>query len=211
MKNIAVVAANGKAARKIITEAVNRGNSVTAFGRHEENNTDAKTYIKKDIFDLTKEDLAGFDVVVDAFGAWTPETLPLHSKTLAHLCDLLKDTDVRLVIVGGAGSLYVDKEHTTTLSQTPDFPAEFKPLASAQGAQLVELRKRNDVLWTYVSPAADFQADGARTGEYVLGGEEFFVNERGESAISYSDYAIAFVDEIEKGDHIKERISVIGK
>ena len=184
---------------------------MTAFGRHEENNTDAKTYIKKDIFDLTKEDLAGFDVVVDAFGAWTPETLPLHSKTLAHLCNLLKDTDVRLVIVGGAGSLYVDKEHTTTLSQTPDFPDAFQPLATAMGEALNELRKRNDVLWTYISPAADFQADGARTGEYVLGGEEFFVNERGESAISYSDYAIAFVDEIEKGDHIKERISVIGK
>lgn len=211
MKNIAVVAADGRVANKVITEAVKRGDQVTAFGRHDTNGTDAKTYIKKDLFDLTKEDLEGFDVVVDAFGAWTPDKLPLHSKSLAHLCDLLSGTKTRLVIVGGAGSLFVDKEHKTQLVDTPDFPAEFKPLASAQGAQLVELRKRNDVLWTYVSPAADFQADGARTGEYVLGGEVFFVNERGESAISYSDYAIAFVDEIEKGDHIKERISVIGK
>ena len=72
--NIAVVAANGRVAGKVITEAQNRGFEVTAFGRRE-NNTDAKTYIHKDLFDLTAEDLKGFDAVVDAFGAWTEDTL----------------------------------------------------------------------------------------------------------------------------------------
>lgn len=76
---------------------------------------------------------------------------------------------------------------------------------------MVELRKRNDVKWTFVSPAADFQADGARTGEYILAGEEFTVNNRGESVVSYADYALAMVDEIEKGNHIRQRISVVGK
>lgn len=211
MKNIAVVAANGRVARKVITEAVQRGFKVTAFGRHEENNTDAPTYIKKDLFDLTKEDLVGFDAVVDAFGAWTPETLPLHTKSLMYLADLLSNNKERLVVVGGAGSLYVDPEHKVQLVDTPDFPAEFKPLASAQGNALAELRKRNDVLWTFISPAADFRADGQRTGAYILGGEEFFTNDKGESVISYADYAIALVDEIEKGNHIQERISVVEK
>lgn len=209
MKKIAVVAAGGRVAKKVITEAVNRGFDVTAFGRKEENVTDAQTYIKKDIFDLTKADLAGFDAVVDAFGAWTEETLPQHSTTLAHLCDLLAGTDTRLLIVGGAGSLYVDPEHTTTVSQLPTFPDAFKPLASAMAAALADLRKRSDVKWTYISPAADFQADGERTGKYLLGGEEYFTNEAGESVISYADYAIAMVDEIEKGSHIQERISVV--
>ncbi len=209
MKKIAVVAAGGRVAKKVITEAVNRGFDVTAFGRKEENVTDAQTYIKKDIFDLTKADLAGFDAVVDAFGAWTEETLPQHSTTLAHLCDLLAGTDARLLIVGGAGSLYVDLEHTTTVSQLPTFPDAFKPLASAMAAALADLRKRSDVKWTYISPAADFQADGERTGKYLLGGEEYFTNEAGESVISYADYAIAMVDEIEKGSHIQERISVV--
>lgn len=104
---IAVVAANGKAARKIISEAVNRGMEVTAFGRRD-NNTEAQHYVKKDIFDLTKEDLAGFDAVVDAFGAWTEETLPMHSTSLAHLSDILSGSDTRLLVVGGAGSLYTD-------------------------------------------------------------------------------------------------------
>ncbi len=205
---IAVVAANGKAAGKIITEAVSRGFDVTGFGRNE-NNTDARNYVRKDLFDLTSEDLKGFDAVVDAFGAWTEETLPLHSTSLKHLCDILSGTDTRLLVVGGAGSLYVDPDHTMTVSDGPDFPDIFKPLAAAMAKALGELRERSDVKWTYISPAGDFQADGERTGKYILGGEELTLNSKGESVISYADYAVAMVDEIEKGDHIQQRISVV--
>ncbi len=205
---IAVVAANGRVARKVITEALGRGIDVTAFVRGE-NNTDAKKFVVKDIFDLTSDDLKGFDVVVDAFGAWKPELLPQHSTTLAHLCDILAGTETRLVIVGGAGSLYVNPEHTVQVIDTPDFPEEFKPLAGAQVKQLAELRERKDVRWTYISPAGDFQADGERTGKYILGGEELTLNSKGESIISYADYAIGMVDEIEKGNHIQQRISLV--
>ena len=205
---VAVVAANGKAAGKIITEAMNRGFEVTAFGR-KENNTDAKNYVKKDLFDLTTEDLKGFDAVVDAFGAWTEDTLSQHSTSLKHLCDILSGTDIRLLVVGGAGSLYVNPEHSAQVADSPDFPDAFKPLATAMAKALTELRERNDVKWTYISPAGDFQADGERSGKYILGGEELVLNSKGESIISYADYAIAMVDEIEKGNHIRQRISVV--
>lgn len=85
----------------------------------------------------------------------------------------------------------------------------FKPVASAQAKALKELRERNDVRWTYISPAGDFQAEGEKTGEYILGGEELTLNEKGESIISYADYAM--VDEITEGSHIQERISVVRK
>ena len=207
---IAVVCANGKAGQLIVKEAVNRGMDVTAVVRGE-NKTAAQNTIVKDLFDLTKEDLAGFDAVVDAFGAWTEDTLPQHSTSLAHLCDALSGTDTRLLIVGGAGSLFVNPEHTATVTDGPDFPDAFKPLAAAMAKALGELRQRDDVSWTYVSPAGDFQAEGERTGEYILGGEELVLNERGESIISYADYAIAMVDEIESGNHAKQRISVVRK
>ena len=173
-------------------------------------NPAAKTVVK-DLFDLTKEDLAGFDAVIDAFGAWTPDTLPLHRTSLKHLCDVLSGTDTRLLVVGGAGSLYVNPEHTMQVKDTEGFPEVFKPLANMQGAALDDLRKRNDVKWTFLSPAGDFVADGARTGEYLLGGEEYFVNDKGESRISYADYAIAMIDEIENANNIRKRFSVIGK
>lgn len=205
---IAVVAANGRVAKKVITEAVNRGHEVTGFGR-KANDTDAQNWVQKDLFDITADDLQGFDAVVDAFGAWSEDTLPLHSISLKHLCDVLSGTDTRLYIVGGAGSLYVNKEHTATVSDGPDFPDSFKPLASAMAKALGELRERKDVNWTYISPAGDFQADGERTGKYILGGEELVLNKAGESVISYADYAIAMVDAIEDGGHNQERISVV--
>lgn len=205
---IALVAANGRVAGKVIEEAISRGFDVTAFGRRE-NNTKAEDYVQKDLFDLTADDLKGFDAVVDAFGAWTEDTLEQHSTSLKHLCDILSGTDTRLLVVGGAGSLYVNPEHTACVSDGPDFPDMFKPLASAMAKALGELRKRNDVKWTYISPAGDFQADGERSGKYILGGEELTLNSRNESIISYADYAIAMIDEIEKGDHIQQRISVV--
>ena len=205
---IAVICANGKAGQLIVKEAVNRGFDVTAIVRGE-NKSVAPNAVIKDIFEITKDDIADFDAVVDAFGAWTPETLPQHSTSLKHLCDVLSGTDTRLLVVGGAGSLYVNAEHTACVSDGADFPEIFKPLASAMAKALSELRERNDVKWTYISPAGDFQADGERSGKYILAGEELTLNAKGESIISYADYAIAMVDEIEKGNHIGQRISVV--
>ena len=208
MKKIAVVCANCKAGQLIVKEAVSRGFDVTAVVKGE-NKSVADKAIIKDLFELTTDDLKGFDAVVDAFGAWAPETLPQHSTSLRHLCDILSGTDTRLLVVGGAGSLYVNAEHSLQVIDGPDFPEMFKPLAAAQGKALDELRGRSDVKWTFISPARDFQADGERTGKYILAGEELTLNSKGESIISYADYAIAMVDEIENGDHICQRISVV--
>lgn len=207
---IAVVCANGKAGKLIVQEAMERGLDVTAVVRGE-NRTVAKQVIKKDLFDLTADDLKDFDVVIDAFGAWTPETLPQHSTSLKHLCDILSGSSIRLLVVGGAGSLYVDPAHTAQVMDGVDFPDMFKPLATNMGKALDELRARSDVKWTYISPAADFQADGAKTGKYILGGEELTLNGKGESVINYADYAIAMVDEAISGEHIQERISAVAE
>ncbi len=210
MMKIAVVCANGKAGRLITKEAVERGFDVTAIVRGENRSAAEKT-ICKDLFQLTLEDLREFDVVIDAFGAWTPETIGEIPKAVKHLCGVLSGTDIRLLIVGGAGSLYVNKEHTLCVSDGADFPDAFKPLAAAHDEALRELRGRNDVKWTYVSPAADFQADGERSGGYILGGEELTLSSEGKSVVSYADFAIAMVDEAAEGGHIRQRISVVAK
>ena len=207
---IAVVCANGKAGSLIVREAVGRGLDVTAVVR-KENRTVATKSILKDLMALSQDDLAGFDVVVNAFGAWTPETLPMHSTALAHLCDILAGTNTRLLVVGGAGSLFLDKSHTVRLSDAPNFPDSYKPIAAAMAKALAELRTRTDVKWTYVSPAADFRADGVRTGKYKLAAEELTMNAKGESIISYADYAVAMVDLAIDGGHAGERVSVVGE
>lgn len=205
---IAVVCANGKAGRLIVKEAVDRGLDVTAVVRSE-NKTAARKAIERDLFALTADDLAGFDAVIDAFGAWTEDTVPQHGTALQHLCDILSGSNTRLLVVGGAGSLYVNPEHTAQVADGADFPDAFKPLAAAMAKALSKLRERKDVKWTYISPAGDFQAEGARSGKYLLGGEELTLNSRGESIISYADYAIAMIDEAVSGKHIGQRISVV--
>lgn len=207
---IAVVAANGKAGQKIIQEALNRNIDVTAIARGQ-NNTPAKNFIQKDLFDLTYEDLQPFDVIIDAFGIFEPEKLSQHTSSIKHLADLLSGKANRLLVVGGAGSLYVNPEHTQRLMDTSDFPDAYKPLATAMGEALDTLKKRTDVIWTYISPAADFQAVGEKTGSYLLFGEELTLNTKGESIISYEDYAIAMIDEAISGNHLRKRISVVQK
>lgn len=209
-KKIAVVAANGRVGSLVVAEAVRRGFDVTAIVRSD-NRTQAQHFLQGDALTIGREQLEGFDAVVDAVGGWTEDTLRLVPDAVAHLADVLAGTNVRLVVVGGAGSLFVNPEHSVTLAQTPDFPDAFKDVAAAAQKSLDYLRTRDDVRWTYVSPAADFQAEGERTGAYTLAGEELTLNEKGESVISYADYAIAMVDEIESGEHIRERISVVSK
>lgn len=208
---IAIIGAAGKEGNCLTKEAVSRGHTVTAIVRDAQKikMSDVKV-LEKDLFDLTYDDLKNFDIVIDAFGAWTPETLPLHEKSLKHLTDILKNHEnIRLLIVGGAGSLYVDSEHKIRLMDTPEFPDAFMPLAAAMGKAFDELKKTENVNWTYLSPAADFVAGGERTGKYKLGGDELIVNGAGNSQISYADYAIAMIDEAENGKFLKQRFSVV--
>ncbi|KFF30727.1 NAD(P)-dependent oxidoreductase [Bifidobacterium bombi] len=204
-RKIAVVGANGKEGRLIVTEAVKRGMDVTAVVRHG-NSTLAQHAMVRDLFDLTDADLQGFDAVVDAFGT-TPDKADEHISSLRHLCDVLSGSRTRLLVIGGAGSLYTDKAHVAKLSD--EFPDDIKAIPVAMGHALDALRKRGDVRWTYLSPAADFRATGETKGRYVLAGEEYSTDSDGVSAISYADFATAMVDEIESDrPHERERISV---
>lgn len=205
-----IIGATGKQGSKLLLEAQKRGHEVTAVVRDKKKlvNTDCRI-IEKDLFDLTYDDLKENDAIISAFGTWVPEKPLLHKEVAKHLADLLSGKSNRLLIVGGAGSLYVDSSHTQRLMETPDFPKEYYPTASNMSLALDELRTRDDVNWTYLSPASFFDEKGERTGKYRLGGEEYFTNDKGESYISYADYAIAMIDEAEKGNHIRQRISVI--
>lgn len=209
---IAVIGANGKAGQSIVKEALSRGYDVTAIVRKNNALFDDKVHILiKDLFELEYEDLKEFGAIVDAFGVFAPNLLHLHQTSLKHLTDILSNKPNRLLVVGGAGSLYITDDHTLRLSDSPDFPDAFKPLALAMAKALAQLKNVNDVNWTYLSPAANFVADGVRTGHYLLGNENLLLNSKGESQISYADYAIAMVDEIESAKHIKQRFTVVSE
>lgn len=134
-----------------------------------------------------------------------------HTTSLLHLVDILKGTNTRLMVSGGAGSLYVNKEHTLRLKDLPTFPKEYLAVATASADALDKLKEVKDVHWLYVTPAADFVADGPKTGKYIIGTDDFMTNKEGVSKISYADFALAFVYLMlnSKDDH--KQVSVIGE
>lgn len=207
---IAIIGATGKAGSFLLKEAVDRGMDTLAIVRHPEK-LPADYHgrvLKKDLLDLTYADLADEEVIIDAFGISDPAKQELHQTTLKHLADSLSGRSNRLLVVGGAGSLYVDEAHTLRLMDTPDFPAAFFPTASNMGEALAALQKRQDVQWTYLSPAPAFLSDGERTGQYQVGTDEVLTDSQGNPEISYADYAVAMIDEAEEGEHIQERFTV---
>nr|MDH3153027.1 NAD(P)-dependent oxidoreductase [Bacillus licheniformis] len=209
---IGIIGASGKAGDMILKEASERGHEVTAIVRSASKmaNSDAAV-IEKDIFNLTAADIKGLDVVVNAFGA-APGQEHLHVEAGRKLIELFKQVpETRLIVVGGAGDLYVDEEKTTQLYDTPEFPKEYLPTAKNQGQNLQDLKEADGLKWTFISPAAFFNPEGKRTGSYQKGQENLIVNTAGESYISYADYAIAVVDEAEKGEHVNERFTVVGE
>lgn len=206
MMKIAVIGATGKAGQKIVEEALRRGHDVTAIVRSASKVTANIPVIEKDVFALSQEDVKGFDVVVNAFGAPADQE-ELHVKAGRHLIDIFKGIDTKLVVVGGAGSLFVDPEKTVRVMDTPDFPEMFYATAKNQGENLQDLQQ-SAITWTFLSPSAFFDPEGPRTGSYTAGKDHLLVNAAGESYVSYADYAVALLDEIENSKHVNSRFTV---
>jgi len=198
---IALIGASGNAGSRILTELVGRGHDVTAIVR----NPDAvpnlpKVVAKKgDVFEPSglAELLKGHDAVVSSvhFTASDP----------TKLIEAVRASGVsRYVVVGGAGSLEVAPG--VRLIDTPEFPDAYKPEASA-GAQFLELLRAEPTLdWTFLSPSLMF-GPGERTGAFRTGRDQLLTNSDG-SSISFEDFAVALVDELEDPKHSRQRFTV---
>ncbi len=207
---IAVIGASGKQGKMLVEEAIKRGHEVTAIVRNKNRMKDfSGKLIEKDILALTYDDVKENDVVINAFGTGMGDDPVLHQTVMSHMIDIFTGKPNRFLVVGGASTLYVDKEHKVRLLDTPDFPDAWKPVAGSMAKAFDTLKQHSDINWTFFSPAAFFMADGKRTGSYTLGQDEMIVNSEGKSEISYADYAIAMIDEAEKGNFIRKRFTAI--
>ena len=196
---IAIIGANGKVGSLVVEQSVAKGYDTTAIMRSSKE-TPAQHTLIKDVFELTREDLSSFDIVVSALAFWQADTLIHHKTALEHLSAVLKNSATHLVVVGGAGSMYINES----------FPPEFKPLASAMSEGLDALRKTSNVNWVYVSPAIDFDVDVPASNEVLIGGEVLM--DVSPNQISYKDYAVALVNLFESiNKYNQQRISLVGK
>ncbi|MCY9141333.1 NAD(P)-dependent oxidoreductase [Peribacillus frigoritolerans] len=209
---IGIIGASGKAGSLILKEALTRGHEVTAIVRDEAKvQIQGASVLEKDVFDLKAEDIKEFEVVVNAFGA-APGKEHLHVDAGKILIEAMKGApQTKLLVVGGAGSLFVDEAKTIRVLDTPEFPKEYFATAYNQSKNLGDLQNATDIQWTFISPSAFFDPQGNRTGGYKLGKDNLLVNSKGESYVSYADFALAVLDEIENPQHINQRFTVVAE
>lgn len=208
---IGIIGATGKAGKCIFREATARGHEVTAIIRDSSKvATPGLDVLVKDAFDLTVQDLQRFDVVVNAFGTAQKQG-EQHVALGHHLINLFRDLpNTRLIIVGSAGSLFIDSEKTCRIADSPKLPVLLKESFLAQTLNLMDY-ENTDIRWTFISPALFFDAAGVQTDSYIKGNDQAIFNNKGYSYISYYDYALAVVDEIEQASHPKQRFCVVAE
>ena len=199
---ISLIGATGNAGSRILAELIRRGHQVTAIVRHPEkvpklDNVIAKLGDTNCVHDLAST-LRGHDVVVSS--------VHFLDGQADKLVDAVRQAGVpRYVVVGGAGSL--DNGKGVKLIDAGDVPEPYRAESRAGCAFLDLLRETNDLDWTFLSPSAQFIA-GERTGVFRLGTDTALRDANGRSWISYDDYAVALVDEIEQPRHSGRRFTV---
>ena len=200
---LAIIGATGNVGQRLVAESLARGHRVTAIARNIEGLSEwrALTRTPGDLndSDALAELLAGHDVVIS--------TVPFRFGDPHKLLAAVRKSRVqRYLVVGGAGSLWA--EPGVKHINTPHFP-EFAREEASKGQVFLDvlLKDADDLEWTMLSPSALFTA-GTRTGSFRLGDDNLLVGDQGKSWISYEDYAIAMLDEVEHAKHVRQRFTV---
>jgi uncharacterized protein len=205
--NVAVIGATGKTGQRVTVELLQRGHQVTAVVRDPSKVQSHKnvSVVTSDLSDAKQiaDALKGVDAVVSAYGA-PADDAPQVITVTRRITDAVKQNKQRLLVVGGAASLFVKPD--VTVLEAGYVPEWGIPIATAHSQVLQELR-HSDVDWTYFSPAAFFEP-GERTGKFRLGKDDLIADASGKSHISMEDYAIATVNELEVPVHRRERFTI---
>lgn len=213
---IAVIGATGYVGRAVVAELAARGHQVVALARQVAQVAAAENVsaVAADIHSADfVQQLQGVDGVVSAFNAgWSnPNIGADYTRGAAAIVEAAKAAQVPyLLVVGGAGSLYVAPD--LQVIDTPDFPREIYDGANAARHLLADLKQRDDVNWAFVSPPASLGADGGfseeRTGTYRLGKDDLLMDGELPAGISVADLAVAIADDVEQRAHLHQRFTV---
>jgi len=196
---IALIGATGKVGTCLVNELTSRGHQVTGVARSVPERDPGIPVAQADANDpaALAEALRGHDAVMLAGRFVSVDAAKvIEALQLAGVC--------RLLVVGGAGSLFVSPG--VQLVDTGLIPEPFLPEV-AGGRAFLETLKTSALDWTFLSPAVNF-GPGERTGKYRLGGDDLLRDDKGESRISYEDLAKALVDELEEPQHSRARFSI---
>jgi putative NADH-flavin reductase len=208
--NVVLFGASGAVGRQIAAELVSHGHQVTAVSRGGVTPVDGVTSVAGDASDAAAvADLVrGSDAVISAVGpghGGREDAETVVTTTNALIAGLRAAGVARLIVVGGAGSL--ETAPGVRHVDDPGFPEMYKAIALAHGDALAIYRGVTDLDWTYISPAAVI-GPGPRTRVFRIGGEQLLTDSGGKSFISYDDFAVGLVEQLEHPSSIRKRITL---
>ena len=209
---IALIGATGFVGSAVLEELLRHQHQVTALA-HNPGKIAAReglTVVQADAQDAAQvaQAVAGQDALVNAYNpGWTVPDI--HDQfligTRAIYAGVKRAGVKRLLVVGGAGSLFVAPG--VQLVDTAGFPAEYKAGALAAREALNLIRNESTLDWTFLSPPI-LLAPGERTGQYRLGTDAPLMNGEAPGGISVADLAVAITDELENPRHVQQRFTV---
>ncbi|WP_217575769.1 NAD(P)-dependent oxidoreductase [Streptomyces sp. GbtcB7] len=211
MSRVVVFGAAGKAGSRIVTEAASRGHQVIAVAREGRSLGDLPRGASTVVADVTDQESVSVlaknaDVLVLAVGGPDQKVYTDAVAAVTQAVAALGPDGPRIIHMGGGASLL--NEHGVRFYDTDSFPAEYRPYAAGQIAALDSYQGSSGVTWTYLSPPPLHFAPGQRTGTYRTGLDQPVVGADGQARISYEDFAMALVDEIEQPKHLNHRFTV---
>lgn len=214
-KNVLLIGATGFVGSAILNELVARGHKVTAVARNTDKvaKNENVTAVKADVANVDEiASLAkGKDAIISAYNpGWTnPDIKRLIETNYPRILEAAKKSGVsRLLIVGGAGTLFV--KPGLRVVDSGAIPAEIMDGVRPLGDFYLNTLMHEDAIdWIFLSPAGAFDEKGERTGKFRLGKDDLIIDpSTGTSHISVQDYAVAMVDELETPAHHKERFTL---
>lgn len=206
---IAVIGANGNLGSRVTKQALDRGMEVKGFIYMGETPDERAEIINKSLFEITKEDLQGCDVMISAYGSGFDADPRLNHQAFLKYIELNQGEERHLIAIGGAGSLYSDETHKTYCYKTPEHPEFLRDISKNIKYGIDELKKTTNMNWTVVCPSSFFDPKGGHTGKYQIGTEGHLIyNEKGESIVTYDDLAQAMLDIAEDNSYNKMQITV---
>ena len=212
---VVVLAATGQVGRTVLSELISRGHQVTAVARNPDKLPPSIACVRDDLSSAGRiaEIIAGADAVVSAFGPAKQDERFFsdvsYTDQLAHVTEraiaAVREAGVpRLVMAGGCGSLWYSPG--VTVIESGYWPEKLIPIATSHVKAFAALRA-SDINWTYFSPPMQIEP-GVRTGKFRLGGDDLIKDDQGKSRVSFEDYAVALVDELEKPAHERSRFTI---
>lgn len=207
---IAVVGANGNLGSRVVRQALERGHEVTAIMRRQGTAGEGVRVLQKSLFDLTRTEVAEVDVLISAFGGGFKADPSVNKDAFLKCIELVGGTQIHLIAIGGAGSLYTDGTHGVYEYETPEHPEFLREISRNIKLGIDALQETEELNWTVVCPARNFDPEGPFTGDCLIGTDgEVMYNEEHDSYVTYEDLAKVMVDIAEQNSYKRRKITAV--